>query len=129
MKTALVTGASSGIGLEFSRQLAQMGYALAMVSNREQELADAAERLRAEYGVQVETLCIDLTKQGAAEEVLAWCPEPEVLINNAGIFFMEYLKPESLGKVRTMMTLHMDVVTELCILAGSRMKEKGGGIS
>ena len=43
-----------------------------MVSNREQELADAAERLRAEYGVQVETLCIDLTKQGAAEEVLAW---------------------------------------------------------
>lgn len=127
MKTALVTGASSGIGLEFSRQLAQMGYALAMVSNREQELADAAERLRAEYGVQVETLCIDLTRQGAAEEVLAWCPEPEVLINNAGMFFMEYLKPENLGKVRTMMTLHMDVVTELCILAGSRMKEKGGG--
>ena len=127
MKTALVTGASSGIGLEFSRQLAQMGYALAMVSNREQELADAAEQLRAEYGVQVETLCIDLTRQGAAEEVLAWCPEPDVLINNAGMFFMEYLTPESLGKVRTMMTLHMDVVTELCILAGSRLKKKGGG--
>ena len=127
MKTALVTGASSGIGLEFSRQLAKMGYALAMVSNREQELAEAAEGLRAEFGVPVETLCIDLTKQGAAEEVLAWCPEPEVLVNNAGMFFMEYLKPESLGKVRTMMKLHMDVVTELCILAGARMKEKGSG--
>ena len=127
MKTALVTGASSGIGLEFSRQLAQKGYALAVVSNREQELAEAAEGLRAEYGVPVEALCIDLTKQGAAEEVLAWCPEPEVLVNNAGMFFMEYLKPESLGKVRTMMKLHMDVVTELCILAGARMKEKGSG--
>jgi len=127
MKTALVTGASSGIGLEFSRQLAQMGYALAMVSNREQELADAAEGLRTEFGVPVQALCIDLTKQGAAEEVLAWCPEPDVLINNAGMFFMEYLKPESLGKVRTMMALHMNVVTELCILAGSRMKEKGDG--
>lgn len=127
MKTALVTGASSGIGLEFSRQLAGMGYALAMVSNREEELADAAGRLRAEFDVPVQALYIDLTKQGAAEEVLAWCPEPDVLINNAGMFFMEYLTPESLGKVRTMMALHMDVVTELCILAGSRMKEKGGG--
>lgn len=127
MKTALVTGGSSGIGLEFARQLAQMGYALALVSNRRQELADAAERLKAEYGVPVETLCIDLARPGAAEEVLAWCPEPEVLVNNAGMFFMEYLKPESLGKVRAMMGLHMNAVTELCILAGSRMKEKGSG--
>ena len=126
-KTALVTGASSGIGLEFARQLARMGYALAIVSNRGQELDDAAEVLRATFGVPVQTLCIDLTQPGAAEEVLAWCPEPDVLINDAGMFFMEYLSPENLGKVRTMMKLHMDVVTELCILAGSRMKEKGGG--
>ena len=126
-KTALVTGASSGIGLEFARQLARMGYALALVSNRKQELVDASEGLRAAFGVPVQTLCIDLTKAGAAEEVLAWCPNPDVLVNNAGMFFMEYLSPENLGKVRTMMALHMNVVTELSILAGSRMKEKGGG--
>ena len=127
MKTALVTGASSGIGLEFSRQLAGMGYAVAMVSNREQELADAAEDVRTEFGVPVQSLCIDLTKPGAAEEVIAWCPSPDVLVNNAGMFFMEYLSPESLGKVRTMMALHMGIVTDLCILAGSRMKGSGGG--
>ena len=127
MRTALVTGASSGIGLEFARQLARKGYALAIVSNRDQELADAADGLRTEFGVPVQTLYMDLTKPGAAEEVLAWCPAPDVLINNAGMFFMEYLSPENLRKVRTMMTLHMDVVTELCILAGARMKEKGSG--
>ena len=127
MKTALVTGASSGMGLEFARQLAAKGYALSIVSNQEKELTEAAEMLRNEYGVSVRSLCIDLSKSGAAEEVLAWCPEPDVLINNAGMFFMEYLTPEILGKVRTMMGLHMDVVTELCILAGTRMKEKGGG--
>ena len=66
MMKALVTGGSSGIGLEFARQLAQKGYALALVSNREQELADAAVKLQAEYGVYVETLCIDLAKPGAA---------------------------------------------------------------
>ena len=126
-KTALVTGASSGMGLEFARQLAAKGYALFIVSNQEKELADAAANLRTESGVPIQSLCIDLAQHGIAEKVLAWCPSPDVLINNAGIFFMEYLGPENLPKVRTMMALHMETVTELCILAGTQMKEKGGG--
>ena len=72
------------MGLEFARQLAAKEYALAIVSNQEKELSEAAEMLQAEYGVPVRDLCIDLSKPGAAEEVLAWCPEPDVLINNAG---------------------------------------------
>lgn len=128
---ALVTGASAGMGLEFARQLAAKGYALALVSNREEELAEAAACIRAEYGVPVDTLCMDLSLPGAAEEVLRWCDEkgidPDVLINNAGMFFMVYLSPEALGKVRSMMGLHMDTVTELCILFGARMKARGGG--
>ena len=128
-KTALVTGGSSGIGLAFARQLASEGYGLLLVGNRPDELATAAEELSA--SVEVQTLCLDLAAAGAAEKVVSWCDGlgviPDVLVNNAGMFFMQYLEPALLGKVRTMMHLHMDAVTELCILLGDRMKERGHG--
>ena len=131
IQTALVTGGSSGIGLQYSRQLAGKGYALAIVSNRPEELQTAAEALRGEFGVRVDTLYADLSLHGAAEQVVSWCDSlgivPDILVNNAGMFFMEYLSPDNLGKVRKMMGLHMEVVTELCILLGARMKEKGSG--
>ena len=92
MKYALITGGSSGIGLEYARQLAAMGYSLYLVSNRESELAAAAASLSGSAcaqartprpdssgaaekaatdtseDVQVRTLCLDLTTPGAAEE-------------------------------------------------------------
>lgn len=127
--TALITGGSSGIGLAFARQLASEGYGILLVGNRPDELATAAEELSA--SVEVRTLCLDLAAAGAAERVLAWCDGlglvPDVLVNNAGIFFMQYLEPSGLGKVRTMMHLHVDAVTELSILLGARMKERGSG--
>ena len=130
-RVALVTGGSSGIGLAFARQLASEGYSLALAGNRAEELAEAAEGLRKEFPVRVETLCLDLAASGAAEQVVDWCEGldliPDTLVNNAGMFFMEYLTPSSLGKVRTMMHLHMDAVTELCILLGAKMKERGSG--
>lgn len=130
-RVALVTGGSSGIGLAFSRQLASEGYSLILAGNRAEELAEAAEGLRKEFPVRVETLCLDLAAPRAAEQVVDWCEGldliPDTLVNNAGMFFMEYLTPSSLGKVRTMMHLHMDAVTELCILLGARMKERGSG--
>lgn len=128
---ALVTGASSGMGLVFARQLAGRGYTLLMISNRAEELSDAAAAIRAAYPVRVESLCLDLSVHGAAREVLAWCDaiglSPTVLINNAGMFFMEYLSPGNLPKADAMMALHMETVTDLCVLIGSRMKEQGEG--
>ena len=130
MITALITGGSSGIGLEYARQLAGRGYDVALVSNREGELKDAAESLK-EYGVKVFTLTADLAKHESAKLVVEWCDKegivPDVLINNAGMFFMEYLGAESVDKVSAMMALHMETVTELCVLFGSRMKAAGHG--
>lgn len=129
--TALITGGGSGIGLEYARQLAALGYNLALVSNRWEELSLAQAELSMEFGVKVQTLYADLARHGAAAEVVAWCDRegivPIVLVNNAGMFFMEYLGEDSLGKVSAMMTLHVETVTELNILFGARMKAAGHG--
>ena len=130
-KSAIITGASSGMGLEYSRQLAAKGYQLLMISNRAEELSEAAEAFRKEYGVRIESLCLDLATQGAAAKVLEWTDstglEPSVLINNAGMFFMEYLSAENLPKADAMLGLHIKTATDLCILFGMRMKAAGGG--
>ena len=64
--TALITGASSGMGAEFARHFAGMGYDLALVSNRGDELAAVAVDIRRECGVVVDVLCTDLAAPGAA---------------------------------------------------------------
>lgn len=131
VSAALITGGSSGIGLEYAREFASRGYATAIVSNREADLAVAKEALEGEFATQVHTLCIDLAEAGCAQRILDWCDslglQVDVLVNNAGMFFMEYLGTQNLGKAETMMALHVSAPTQLCILFGSRMKERGGG--
>ena len=131
MSYALITGGSSGIGLEYARQLAAMGYSLVLVSNQEEQLRDAAAELTAGYGVTVEWLYLDLSEQGCAQKLLDFCDdkglEVDILINNAGIFFIEYLGSRNLQKARTMVDLHVATVTECCILFGERMKARGAG--
>ena len=131
METALITGGSSGMGLEYARQLAARGYSPVLVSNRADDLEAAKASLEAETGIPVQTLFCDLAEHGAAERIAAWCDaediEPKILVNNAGMFFMHYLSPDDLPKVHAMMALHMETVTDLCILFGDRMKAAGGG--
>lgn len=126
---ALITGGSSGMGLEFSRQLAARGYSLVLVGNRKQELADAAQELGATAAVRAHYQ--DLALPQAADELFAWCQaediHPDVLVNNAGMFFFKELKVEDLDRVQAMINLHVTTVTRLCILFGQEMKTRGGG--
>lgn len=153
---ALVTGASSGMGKEYARQLAARGYELLLVSNQAEALEQVADELagesreRAPHGERAShdqvaphdqvalhdqkaprprTLCVDLAQHGAAEKVMAWCDAmhktPDILINDAGMFFMEYLSPHNLPKARSMIALHVETVTDLCVFAADRMKNCG----
>jgi uncharacterized protein len=87
-KTALVTGASSGIGVEFARQLAARGDDLVLVARSVDKLEKLAAELRSAYGVRAEGIGQDLTAPDAAsrvaEEVAARGMTVDLLVNNAG---------------------------------------------
>jgi short-subunit dehydrogenase len=87
-KTALVTGASSGIGTAFAEALAGRGCDLVLVARSAGALAVLAQRLRSEHGVRVETLAQDLTAPGAAQAVQQETDRlglgVNILVNNAG---------------------------------------------
>ena len=128
---ALVTGGSSGIGLEFSRQLAEKGYDLIIVSNSREQLDAVCAPIAEEYGVRVIPRLQNLATGNAAEELMEWCDSqsvlPDILINNAGMFYFKELSPELMGKAEVMIGLHVTTPTKMCILFGDRMKQRGRG--
>ena len=131
MAWALITGGSSGMGLEYAHQLAKKGYDLVLVSNRQEELEQASEELSKVYPVRVVTRFQDLSAETAADELMVFCQEQsidvEVLVNNAGMFFFEELTTENEAKALTMMRLHTFTPTRMCILFGEAMKRRGHG--
>lgn len=120
------------MGLEYARQLAAKGYDLILVSNQDKELAAAAESLQSAFPVKVTTRCQDLARFDAADQLYGWCRNklqtlPNVLINNAGMFFFKELETADLDRVQAMVDLHVVTITRSCVLFGNAMKERGSG--
>ena len=87
MKTTLITGANRGIGLEFSRQLAEDGWCV-LACSRDLEKSDALNKLAAEYPERITLYALDVIDHGQIErlsQTLANKPI-DLLINNAGVF-------------------------------------------
>jgi len=127
---ALVTGASSGIGLEFARQLAQKGYPLIIVSNVN-EIMDCAKQLNEQYGVTVHGLVRNLGTADAARELYDYCHaqgwEVEVLVNNAGVYHDKDILDDSEAFTQLIIQLHMTTPAMLCYLFGKDMRERRKG--
>lgn len=88
-KWALVTGASSGIGLALAEELGACGVHLVLTARRRQRLVELRKRLRAAYGIRVELITADLAERGSPERIFAFTERRSIivdlLVNNAGV--------------------------------------------
>lgn len=128
---ALVTGASSGIGLALARGLAARGYNLLMVSNQEAIHSCAAELHECYPALSFLPLVRDLSLQSAARELYDYTHaqeiEIEVLVNNAGVYHDIDILDDSEAFTSLILNLHMYTPAMLCYLFGNDMRSRRKG--
>jgi uncharacterized protein len=130
-RTALITGASGGIGLEFAKIFAREGYNLVLVARSEKTLQEIAEDLRKKHSVQVTVVAKDLALPSAPDELYAEMKRQnihiDVLVNNAG--FATYGNFIELDTKKDLEMIQVNVVTltHLAKLFIPAMKARGWG--
>lgn len=128
--TALVTGASSGIGAIYAERLAARGFDLLLVARDEQRLEAAASKLRAEHGVQVEVLKADLTQKDDVlklEQRLRSDSSISLLLNNAGVAADGLLANADTEQLERLIQLNVTSVTRLASAAAASFAKAGRG--
>jgi len=130
-KTALITGASGGIGYEFAKLLAKDCSALVLVARSLNRLLEVKKELESIADVSVRTIAKDLSKPGAAEEIYRELEDEnisvDILINNAGIGNLGKFAETDWQKDAEMISLNMVALTHLTKLFVKGMIERRSG--
>lgn len=130
-ETALVTGASSGIGLHLAHEFARHGHPLVIVAPVQSELETAAEEFRSEHGVEVRVIAKDLEQENSAQEIFdelqAAGVEVDILVNNAGHGFHGKWWELSLEKDLSMIRLNIETVMRMTKLFLPPMLQRNRG--
>jgi len=113
--TALITGASAGIGLELARVFAAHGHDLVLVARNQTRLDTEADELRTEHGIQVTVFPADLTKphvlQNLYETLQEQSIQVDILVNNAGVNFHGHFKDITLEHHLQLLQLNVIALT------------------
>ena len=128
--TALVTGASSGIGAIYADRLARRGYDLILVARNRERLDGLAKRLSQETGRSIEIVAADLAKRGDVariESILRSNEGISVLVNNAGVGATAPLLASDVDKMSDMIALNVDALMRLTYAAVPGFVARGGG--
>jgi short-subunit dehydrogenase len=129
-RTALITGASTGIGAVYADRLARRGYDLIMVARDEARLEALATRLRRETGHEIKILPADLTSRGDVAKVEAEFASDasiKILINNAGMSLTGNLVDSEVDSVERLIALNVTAVTLLAGAAARAFVSRGTG--
>jgi uncharacterized protein len=128
MPTALITGATAGLGAAFARRLAAEAYSLVLVSRDETRLAQAADQLKLRYGVSVEVLPADLAADDGIAAVESRIREGvDLLVNNAGFGHPDPFPDVPAEDEVRMLKVHCEAVLRLTLAALPGMRERDRG--
>lgn len=131
-KTALITGASSGIGVEFANQLAARGANLVLVARRKDRLQIVADAVKLTHKVEATVIVADLSEVGAADKLFKTLARKkisvDVLVNNAGFGTFGKFKNEDIEKISEEIRLNISTLVELSRLALPAMLNKDDGV-
>lgn len=130
-ETALITGASSGIGLHLAREFAAHGHPLVLVAPIESELEEIASQLTTAHGVQVHVIAADLEQPEAAGRIFDYLRRGnvlvDILVNNAGLGFLGRAWEIPIEHDIAMLRLNIEAPVRLTKLFLPPMLQRGRG--
>ena len=129
--TALITGASAGIGEAIARELASRGHGVTLVARREERLRALAGELSGSYGVRAEAIAADLGDEAARDRLAAQIEtlglEVEILVNNAGFGTAETVSDPDRERLTAMVRLNCEALLDLQVRYLPAMIDRGRG--
>ena len=128
--TALITGASTGLGAVYADRLAKRGHDLILVARNQAQMERLAERLRADTGVTIDVIAADLTKSDDVSRIAQRLIDDAAItlfVNNAGMSLNGGTLENSAQEIETIIALNITAAARLAIAAGKAFEARGKG--
>ena len=130
-KTALITGASGGIGLEIAKLFAIDGINLILAARNAEKLNEIKQKFERDFQIKVSVISIDLSTTGAFQQIIDYIDQENVvvdfLVNNAGYGLQDAFLNGSTDNYISMINLNINTLTSLTRTIGERMVKVGKG--
>lgn len=127
MGTALITGGTAGIGLEFAHQLGARGHDLVLAAPEADRLERVRRELAEDYGVVVETVVADLSVRAHVDHVAERARAVDILVNNAGFGLRKWFLDNERAAEEALLDVACRAVLVLSYAAGRSMRARGYG--